>query len=226
MQCCQKLSILLHLWRVSLLHLSPKARDARMFWLLHPGAVIGAQTSVLVPLCSVDWRAKKDQFDVTTARTWPNLETRNRAKYMRENIAVLKRFMTQRHAGWSSKDCSSKSNWQRSAIEDAKDPVEKVQIRRNAKRSRNTCTPWHREIGRPNNLSAQIRQMMQSHDTKSGYLEKAFTEIPERTRQLGWNETAKAIRVRAEKEYDEVLEFDQGEFEIVLADGKRSGLDS
>ena len=36
-----------------------------------------------------------------------------------ENIAVLKRAMTQRHAGWSSKDWSSESNWQRSAIEDA-----------------------------------------------------------------------------------------------------------
>ena len=36
-----------------------------------------------------------------------------------ENIAVLKRPMSQRHAGWSSKDWNSKSNRQRSAVEDA-----------------------------------------------------------------------------------------------------------
>ena len=32
---------------------------------------------------------------------------------------MLKRAMTQRHASWSSKDWRSKSNWQRSAVEDA-----------------------------------------------------------------------------------------------------------
>ena len=36
-----------------------------------------------------------------------------------ENIAVLKRAMSQKHVGWSSKDWNSKSNWQRSAVEDA-----------------------------------------------------------------------------------------------------------
>ena len=36
-----------------------------------------------------------------------------------ENIAVLKRAMSKKHAGWSSKDLNSKSNWQRSAVEDA-----------------------------------------------------------------------------------------------------------
>ena len=53
-----------------------------MFWLLHPGAVIGTQTRVPVP---VDWRSKKGQFDVLTERTWPNPETSNRAKYTREH---------------------------------------------------------------------------------------------------------------------------------------------
>ena len=36
-----------------------------------------------------------------------------------ENIVVLKRAMSQRHDGWSSKGWKSKSHWQRSAVEDA-----------------------------------------------------------------------------------------------------------
>ena len=36
-----------------------------------------------------------------------------------ENIAVLKRGMSQSHASWSSKDWSLKSNWQRFVVEDA-----------------------------------------------------------------------------------------------------------
>ena len=50
-----------------------------------------------------------------------------------------------------------------------------------------------RETGRPNNLSAKNWQMMQSNFAK------------ERTHQLGWNETAKAIKVWAEKEDDDSL---------------------
>ena len=51
-----------------------------------------------------------------------------------------------------------------------------------------------REIGRPNNLGAQIWQMMRSNNTKSENLEKDFPEILERAHQLEWNETAKAIK--------------------------------
>ena len=59
--------------------------ETSMFWLLHPGAVIGTQTTV-VPMNSVDWRAKKGQFDVMTERTRPNLKSSNRAKYTREYV--------------------------------------------------------------------------------------------------------------------------------------------
>ena len=38
---------------------------------------------------------------------------------VRKHIAVLKQAMSQKHAGWLSKDWNSKSNWQRSAVEDA-----------------------------------------------------------------------------------------------------------
>ena len=46
--------------------------------------IISTQTTVLVPMNSVDWRAKKGQFDVMTERTWPNPESSNKAKYTRE----------------------------------------------------------------------------------------------------------------------------------------------
>ena len=58
---------------------------------------------------------------------------------------------------------------------------------------------WDREVGTPYNLSAKIWQMMRSNNTKSDNLESDFPEILERTQQLGWNETAKAIRVRADE---------------------------
>ena len=51
---------------------------------------------------------------------------------------------------------------------------------------------WERAIGRPNNLG--------TNNTKSENLESDFTEILEKTHLLGWNETAKSIRVWAEKE--------------------------
>ena len=38
---------------------------------------------------------------------------------VRKNIAVLKRAMSKKNAGWSSKDWNSKANRQRSAVEDA-----------------------------------------------------------------------------------------------------------
>ena len=60
-----------------------------------------------------------------------------------------------------------------------------------------------REIGRPNNSSTKIWQMMQGNSAKSENLESDFTEILEKTRLLGWNENTKSIRVRAEKEEDE-----------------------
>ena len=57
-----------------------------MFWLLHPGAVIGTETNVLVSTSAEDWRAKKGQFDVMTVRTWPHPESSNRAKLTREYV--------------------------------------------------------------------------------------------------------------------------------------------
>ena len=62
---------------------------------------------------------------------------------------------------------------------------------------------WEREIGRPNNLGTNIWQMMQSNNTKYDNLESNSTEILENTHLLGWNETAKSVRVWAEKEEDE-----------------------
>ena len=56
-----------------------------------------------------------------------------------------------------------------------------------------------REIGRQHNLSAKIWQMMQSNNTKSDNLESDFAEILEKTHQLAWKETAKAIQDWAEK---------------------------
>ena len=43
-----------------------------MFQLLHPGAVIGTQIDVPEPMKSMVWRAKKDQFGVTSGRIWPD----------------------------------------------------------------------------------------------------------------------------------------------------------
>ena len=60
-----------------------------------------------------------------------------------------------------------------------------------------------REIGRSNNLSTRIWQIMQSNNTKSDNLEIDFAEILEKTHQLEWGETAKSIRVRAEKQEDD-----------------------
>ena len=57
-----------------------------MFWLL-----LVHSSFVLVPVSSVDWRAKKGQFEVMTGRTWPNPESSNRAKYTREY--VLREFL-------------------------------------------------------------------------------------------------------------------------------------
>ena len=62
---------------------------------------------------------------------------------------------------------------------------------------------WDREIGRSNNFSTKIWQMMQSNSTKSDNLESDFADIQEKAHQLEWNETAKSIRVWAEKEEDE-----------------------
>ena len=56
---------------------------------------------------------------------------------------------------------------------------------------------WENQIGRPHNLSTKIWQMMQSNDTKSDNLENDVTEVLKKTHQLGWNETAKSIRVWA-----------------------------
>ena len=44
---------------------------------------------------------------------------------------------------------------------------------------------------------------MQSNITKSDNLESDFTEVLEKPHLLGWHETAKSIRVWAEKEEDE-----------------------
>ena len=62
---------------------------------------------------------------------------------------------------------------------------------------------WDREVGTPHNLSTKIWQMMQSNNTKSDNLESDFAGILVKTHKLGWNETAKSIRVWAEKEKDE-----------------------
>ena len=58
---------------------------------------------------------------------------------------------------------------------------------------------WDREIGRPHNLSTKIWQMMQSNNTKSHKLESDFTETLEETHLLGWNETAKTIKVEEDE---------------------------
>ena len=52
-------------------------------WRHSPGAVIGTQTRLLVPINSVERRAKKGQFDVLTLRIWSNHESSNRDKCTR-----------------------------------------------------------------------------------------------------------------------------------------------
>ena len=84
--------------------------------------------------------------------------------------------------------------------------------RRSCQELEEVMCAWEREIGRPNNLSTKIWQMMQSNNAKSDNLESDFTEILERTHQLEWHETAKAI--------------DQEILRSKLADGKCSGLNS
>ena len=63
---------------------------------------------------------------------------------------------------------------------------------------------WDREIGRPNNLSDTIWQMMQSGKRGRRTLLKKNSQKFWRTHQLKWNETAKAIKVWVEKEDDEI----------------------
>ena len=58
---------------------------------------------------------------------------------------------------------------------------------------------WEQEFGRPNHLSTKIWQLIRSNHTKSENLENDFTEILDRTRVLGWNETTESIRVWAGK---------------------------
>ena len=47
--------------------------------------------------------------------------------------------------------------------------------------------------------------MMRSKNTKSDNLESDFAEILEKTHLLGWNETAKTIRVWADRKRKKVL---------------------
>ena len=54
---------------------------------------------------------------------------------------------------------------------------------------------WDREFGRTTEPHRETWQMMQSNNTMSQNLETDFAEILERTHQLEWNGTAKAIRV-------------------------------
>ena len=61
--------------------------------------------------------------------------------------------------------------------------------------SKNTCSHGTENLEGPQNLTAKIWQMMQSNNTMSQNLETDFAEILERTHQLEWNGTAKAIRV-------------------------------
>ena len=97
---------------------------------------------------------------------------------------------------------------------------------------------WERENGIPHDFCTKNWQMMQSNNTKSDKLESDFTEILERMHQLVWKETAKTIRVWAEKEEDESplswsgscslpelsdLVVWSGGFEVKPADGKCGG---
>ena len=50
----------------------------------------------------------------------PSSPRRKSVSKVREHSAVIKRATAQWHAWWSSKDRGSKSNWQRSVIEDAR----------------------------------------------------------------------------------------------------------
>ena len=57
-----------------------------VFWVLHPGAVIGTQTNVQEGMKSMVWRAKKDQLDVTTRRIWPGRQWSKRGRHTREYV--------------------------------------------------------------------------------------------------------------------------------------------
>ena len=67
----------------------------------------------------------------------------------------------------------------------------------------------------------------ESNNTKSENLEGNFAEILERAHQLEWNEMAKNnLGFGPRKKIMRVLEFDQADFEIKLADGKCRGPNS
>ena len=61
----------------------------RLFWQLLLGAAIGEQANEAVPSMLEGWRAMKAQFDIKTARTWPNLDPSERAKNTRGYILRL-----------------------------------------------------------------------------------------------------------------------------------------
>ena len=97
-------------------------------WRHSPGAVIGTQTLLLVPVNSVEWRAKKGQFDVLTLRIWSSRESSNRDKYTRGYVLIelwqifVEDSFVRREALHTHMDAQSKS-----VLYDAMTVVDKIE---------------------------------------------------------------------------------------------------